>query len=205
MPKPDDAFVTLAKVDGGVDILAHPRSPLTWRQKYIPLDATLKRLGTKRPAGANRFRAPALNLPGGGAGFPTAPVKDHFAAAQFFDVTEQDRLQCPSFENYDAGVSVAVDSFDAGLMAVAVAVAVAVESFAYEEKNLSSEDDSVVNMLHLGLMVDNAWMYAFGAAARSELRERLQPKVLAKVAVAPAAYQVTDRATAKAVGVAAST
>lgn len=60
-------------------------------------------------------------------------------------------------------------------------------------------------MLHLGLMVDNAWMYAFGAAARSELRERLQPKVLAKVAVAPAAYQVTDRATAKAVGVAAST
>ena len=205
LPKPDDAFVTLAKVDGGVDILAHPRSPLTWRQKYIPLDATLKRLGTKRPAGANRFRAPALNLPGGGAGFPTAPVKDHFAAAQFFDVTEQDRLQCPSFENYDAGVSVAVDSFDAGLMAVAVAVAVAVESFAYEEKNLSSEDDSVVNMLHLGLMVDNAWMYAFGAAARSELRERLQPKVLAKVAVAPAAYQVTDRATAKAVGVAAST
>ena len=78
----------------------------------------------------------------------------------------------------------------------------AVESFDYEEKNLSADDDSVVSMLHLGLMVDSAWMYAFGAAARSELRERLQPKVSAKAAVAPAGYQVTERSTAKAVAAA---
>ncbi len=197
LPKPDDAFVTLAKVEGVIEILAHPRSPLTWRQKYIPLDATLKRLGTKRPAGPNRFRTPVLSLPGGGAGFPMASVKDHFAAAQFFDVTEQDRLQGPSFESYDAGVTVAVDSFDAGPMAV--------DSFDYEEVNLSSDERSVFSDRHLGLLVDAAWMYAFGAAARSELRERMQPKVSAKVAVTPPAYQVTERTTAKAVGAAAST
>jgi hypothetical protein len=190
LPSPTDAFVSLAKIDGVTDILAHPRSPLTFRQKYIPLDATLKRLGTKRPSGPNRFSAPALVLPGGSAPFPATPVKDHFAAAQFFDVTEQDRLQGPSFEQYDAGVTVAVDSFDSG--------AFASETFDYEEVNLSGDEPKGISALHLGLLADARWMYAFGGAARCALRDRLQPKVKAQAAVAPPAYRVTERSTAQA-------
>jgi len=37
LPRPEDAFVTLAKVEGSTDLMAHPRSPLTFRQKYVPL------------------------------------------------------------------------------------------------------------------------------------------------------------------------
>ncbi len=197
LPRPEDAFVTLAKVEGVTDLMAHPRSPLTFRQKYIPLDATLERLGTKRPSGPNRFGLPALTLPGGAGGFPASAVKDHFAAAQFFDVTEQDRLQGPSFEQYEAGVTVAVDSFDSG-----PAIG---ESFDYEEVNLSSDEPKRISPHHLGLLADAQWMYAFGGAARSPLRQRLQPKVLAKAQVAPAGYRVTERSTAKAVAAGTST
>lgn len=190
LPKPDDAFVTLAKVEGSTDILAHPRSPLTFRQKYIPLGATLKRLGTKRPAGPNRFSAPTLGLPGGATAFPATAVKDHFASAQFFDVSEQDRLQGPSFESYDAGMTVAVDSFDTGPMVS--------ESFDFEEVNLSSPEPKRISGLHLGQLANGQWLYAFGGAARSELRQRLKPKVLATVEVAAPAYRVTSRSTAQA-------
>jgi hypothetical protein len=197
LPRPEDSFVTLAKVEGITDLMAHPRSPLTFRQKYIPLGAPLKRLGTKRPLNANRFSAPALTLPGGAGGFPASTVKDHFASAQFFDVSEGDRLQGPSFEQYDAGVTVSVDSFDSGDMVA--------ESFDYEEVNLSSDERSFVSLSHLGLLADTRWVVAFGGAARSDLRQRLQPKVLAKAEVANAGYRVTERTTAKAAAGGATT
>ena len=196
LPSTKDAFVSLAKIDGATDILAHPRSPLTFRQKYIPLDATLKRLGSKRPSGPNRFSAPALTLPGGGSGFPSTLVKEHFAAAQFFDVTEQDRLQGPSFEQYDAGITVAVDSFESGTFAG--------DSFDFEEVNLSADAPKLLSTVHLGALVDPAWLYAFGGAARSEMRNRLQPKVLAKAAVAPPAYHLSERSTAQLASAASS-
>lgn len=197
LPRPEDAFVTLAKVEGTTHLMAHPRSPLTFRQKYIPLGAPLKRLGTKRPLNANRFSAPALTLPGGGAGFPSSAVKDHFASAQFFDVSESDRLQGPSFEQYDAGVTVAVDSFDTGPLVS--------ETFDFEEVNLSSDEGGMVSVSHLGLLADSAWVVAFGGAARSDLRQRLQPQVLVKAEVANPGYQVTGRNTSKAQAGAAST
>lgn len=197
LPRPEDAFVTLAKVEGLTDLMAHPRSPLTFRQKYIPLGATLKRLGTKRPLDANRFGAPALALPGGAGGFPASAVKDHFASAQFFDVSESDRLQGPSFEQYDAGMTVAVDSFDSGEMIS--------ETFDYEEVNLSSDERSFVSTVHLGQLADTRWVVAFGGAARSELRQRLQPKVLVKAEVANPGYRVTERTTAKAASAGATT
>ena len=197
LPRPEDAFVTLAKVEGVTDLLAHPRSPLTFRQKYIPLGVPLKRLGTKRPLNANRFGAPSLVLPDGAGGFPASAVKDHFAAAQFFDVSESDRLQGPSFEQYDAGVTVAVDGFDTGEMVT--------DSFDYEEVNLSSEERSRFSTTHLGMLADTRWVVAFGGAGRSALRQRLQPRVLAKAEVVNPSYRVTERSTAKAAAGSAAT
>jgi hypothetical protein len=55
----------------------------------------------------------------------------------------------------------------------------------------------VISLSHLGLLADTRWVVAFGGAARSELRQRLQPKVLAKAEVANAGYRVTERTTAK--------
>lgn len=196
LPRSEDSFVTLAKVDGATEILAHPRSPLTFRQKYIPLGVPLKRLGTKRPLNANRFGQAALALPGGVGGFPASAVQDHFAAAQFFDVREDDRLQGPSFEPYDAGITVAVDSFDCG--------EVVSDSFDFEEVNLSSQDSPRISRAHLGQLADGGWALRFGGAARSPLRQRLQPKLLAKAELAPPGHRVTDRLSAQPVAAAAA-
>lgn len=189
LPRPEDACVTLAKVEGLTDLLAHPRSPLTFRQKYVPLGMRLQRLGSKRPLAANRFGAPVLSLPDGADSFPASAVKDHFAAAQFFDVSEADRLQGPSFESYDAGLTVAVDSFDTGELVG--------DSFDYEEVNLSSDEPGRFSRLHLGMMADTRWVVACGSAGRSERRQRLQPKVAARAEVAAPAWRITDRVTAQ--------
>ena len=72
------------------------------------------------------------------------------------------------------------------------------DTFDYEEVNLSADEPKRLSTTHLGALTDSAWMYAFGSAARSEMRDRMQPKVLAKAAVAPPAYRVTERTTTQA-------
>jgi hypothetical protein len=190
LPKAQDSLVTLAKIEGNTELLAHPRSPLTFRQKALPLNTRLQRLGTKRPLDANRFGTPAIGLPAGASGFPSAAVKDHFAAAQFFDVKEEDRLQGPSFEAFDAGVSVAVDSFDFG--------PIEADSFEHEEVNLSAPERNRVSTLHLGQLAQAGWALRFGAVARSERRERLLPKTLVAIEVVNPAFRASERATGKA-------
>jgi hypothetical protein len=79
------------------------------------------------------------------------------------------------------------------------------DSFDYEEVNLSSDERGFVSLSHLGLLADTRWVVAFGGAARSELRQRLQPKVLAKAEVTPSGYRVTERATTRAASAGATT
>ena len=64
----------------------------------------------------------------------------------------------------------------------------------------SHSTPSTIFVIALGLLTDTRWVVAFGGAARSELRQRLQPKVLAKAEVANAGYRVTERTTAKPAG-----
>jgi hypothetical protein len=52
-PSDGEAYVTLNKVDPGEDVLAHPRSPLSFRQKLIPLGKRLDKIGVAKPKDAD--------------------------------------------------------------------------------------------------------------------------------------------------------
>src|SRR4029079_16840599 len=76
------------------------------------------------PSGARRFTV-AVTL-GGAQPYPApTPLKDQFAAAQFFEMSDDEKLARPSFELMEAGLQFGAD-------ALAHSSAVSTTTFAYE-------------------------------------------------------------------------
>jgi hypothetical protein len=86
-------------------VLLHPLGTLTVRQTAVPLGLTrdIDRVGTGTPSGARRFAITHAAI--GTAGETPAGVQELFAPAQYFDMSDDDKLAAPSFEAMDAGVT----------------------------------------------------------------------------------------------------
>jgi hypothetical protein len=90
------------KVEG---VLLHPLGTLTVRQTAVPLGLTrdIDRLGTGTPSADRRFAITHAAI--GTAGETPTGVQELFAPAQYFDMSDDDKLAAPSFEAMDAGVT----------------------------------------------------------------------------------------------------
>ena len=86
-------------------VLLHPLGSLSVRQTVVPLGLTrdIDRVGTATPAADRRFAITDAAI-GVDSLHPT-PVHDLFAPAQFFEMTDDDKLAAPSFESMQAGVT----------------------------------------------------------------------------------------------------
>jgi hypothetical protein len=74
------------------------------RQKVAPLGGThLDRFGQAGVSGPRELRIGAARL--GGADAELADVKDEFAPAQFFDMSDEEKLTSPSFDLLASGVA----------------------------------------------------------------------------------------------------
>jgi hypothetical protein len=91
------ALVTLAPSATAArdSLLAYPLSSLTVKQRLAPLDVDITHVGSRRISGAKRFTLKAAG--------PLTPVNDAFAAAQFLDLSPDQKLLRPSFEPMVAG------------------------------------------------------------------------------------------------------
>jgi hypothetical protein len=89
------------------DVLLHPLGTLTIKQNVVPLNVDISRFGQTPPAGATRFSISNIKLAGSDEHFNT--VRDFFARAQFFEMTDDQKLSAPSFEQMDAGVTFGSD------------------------------------------------------------------------------------------------
>lgn len=103
----DRALVTLREEPAGNDIVIHPVSRLSVRQRVLPLNREIARFGSARPSGAREFRITEPRVNGQNADL--APVPEYFAPAQFFDMPDDQKLSGPSFELMDAGVRIGTD------------------------------------------------------------------------------------------------
>ncbi|SMB99414.1 hypothetical protein SAMN00120144_0181 [Hymenobacter roseosalivarius DSM 11622] len=96
------------------DILLHPAGFLRIAQRNTPLGLDIQKYGTKRPSDGQRFTIQSvtagtapLSTP-----FSTTPFTDYFAAAQYLDMTNSEKLARPSFEKMQGGVEVRQSGLD---------------------------------------------------------------------------------------------
>ena len=105
LPEAQTRVVTLAEAQNGSTIRVHPLGTLSVRQGVVPLnlERDIDRYGEAPVAGSKRFTVGALTL--GDAGTDSSPVRDDFAPAQFFEMSDEAKLAAPSYETMDAGVA----------------------------------------------------------------------------------------------------
>jgi hypothetical protein len=166
-------MVTLrAKPGAATDALLHPLGTLTVKQNVVPLNMDISRFGHAAPAGVRRFTISSVSL--GGLSQATQPVKDFFAPAQFFEMSDDEKLSRPSFEPLTAGVSIGSSEF---VFTTATSDWFEVEAIEFEtwivdkQKNetrrSNPEDPKKLYKLNPGPLGRQA---RFGAAGVSDLR-----------------------------------
>jgi hypothetical protein len=104
LPAGASPMVSLRQHDAE-EMLVHPLgAALTVRQRIVPLGVTLETFGSAPLAGMKRFEIERVRI-AGAAMQDAGAVRDHFAPAQFFRLSEDQKLSRPSFEELDAGRS----------------------------------------------------------------------------------------------------
>jgi hypothetical protein len=86
-------------------VVLHPLGTVSVSQGVVPLASSrdIDRIGAATPSGARRFAITKVSI--GPDEQDTDPVSDQFAPAQFFDLTDDEKLAAPSFELMQSGVS----------------------------------------------------------------------------------------------------
>jgi hypothetical protein len=85
--------------------VGHPAAGLKVMQRVVPLGLTIQKFGAGAPSGDTQFTITAVTADGTDEN--TTPVQDAFAPAQFLNMSDDDKLANPSFETFDAGISLA--------------------------------------------------------------------------------------------------
>lgn len=201
LPVGGESFLTLADLKIPNVLLAHPLGSLSFQQKLIPLELRLDKASGSLIDGANQFLEPALRLTQGATPVPQAkPLstqQDHFAAAQFLEMSQDDKLAKPSFDSFTAGYRLRDDDFETdGIEAVALD---------YEEADLGLARTARKSRRVGSMLFDadvHGPMMRFGAAGRSPLRDRAlsQPTQGAALNVNPVPVVVADKKSLTAAG-----
>lgn len=109
LPDNQRPMVTLStRPAAATEVLLHPLGTLTVKQNIVPLNLDISRFGQATPAGVRRFTISGISL--GGKSQTANPVKDFFAPAQFFEMSDNEKLSRPSFEPMAAGVRIGSDA-----------------------------------------------------------------------------------------------
>jgi hypothetical protein len=135
-------------------------------QKVVPLGIQIDRIGAQRPADARTFTIDAVVLGTDAQGTPEA-AEESFAPAQYFDLSDEEKLGSPSFKSFASGIRVG----DGSRMRTGYAAAREVK---YELKYIDSARDQRLGpppqpgLFEVDVGAFNAWTLQ-GAIAQSDL------------------------------------
>jgi hypothetical protein len=108
LPAASHQSVTLRAADPAQALVLHPFGFLEVSQRLAPLGVSIQRYGATRPEGGSLFEVVDVRV--GGDLASTAPTREEFAPAQFFAMSDAEKLSRPSFAQYDAGVAIGGDA-----------------------------------------------------------------------------------------------
>jgi hypothetical protein len=175
-------------------VRVHPVGTVAIRQKVVPLNIAIDRIGAQRPADARTFAIGAVTVNGDAQGTPPV-AEESFAPAQFFDLTDAEKLESPSFKSFASGIRVG----DAERMRTGYAAAREVK---YELKYIDSARDQRLaqpptpGLFDVDASAFNTWSRA-GAIARSELsfaRRRKSARAPAEVGMRQEPFAIVHAA-----------
>jgi hypothetical protein len=183
LPIGQTRIVSLRESVADGTLRVHPLGTLTVRQSVVPLNLTrdLDKFNDSPIAGARRFTVTRVAVGTGTGTETTGTVQDDFAPAQFFEMSDDDKLASPSFEPMQAGLRIGASAF---AFSVGQGVASPLE---YETRTIDRKAAVPTPPLQTTYVLSRALleMHAMhGAAGRSSLRveeRRVGIKPFAKV------------------------
>jgi len=95
-------------------LVVHPFGGLDVSQKVSPLAIAIQLFGATTPQGGSVFRIVDVAVAGGT--IETDSLHEEFAPAQFFAMTDAEKLSRPSFAAYEAGIAIGADAPAADFM-----------------------------------------------------------------------------------------
>ena len=101
LPAGVSTLVATRRIDDASSVFAHPLALLEVHEQVVPLGLAITHFGEAVPSGATEFSITDFRV--GNQSTTHTAVQDDFAPAQFFDLSDSDKLSRPSFERHDAG------------------------------------------------------------------------------------------------------
>jgi hypothetical protein len=180
-------LVTLKQIETtGDQLVVYPFGILTIQQKVVPLNIEIQKFGSQRPTDGDHFAIEQVRAGevGNTEVLATSDVREMFAPAQFFDLSDAQKLASKSFERYDSGVKLVDSEAFAGDYAVRRGVAYEL-FYIDEQRNLLRQPEFQLP----DFLAFDQWA-TLGAIANSPLSHaRRGPSALA-----PGAVQVSQEA-----------
>lgn len=196
LPAGAEAMVTLAPHQGDLAPRAHPLGRLVFSQRVVPLGLTLDKYGDSAITGPNHFDLVSVRVGGGVIPESTRTrVREHFARAQFLEMTDEEKLTRPSFEEMDAGVEFSSAAFVISAQP-AVGATMEYETVYLDLKTQQIRPDSTATLRTAALGYDLVEALGHrGAAGRAPQRasERMRAKAELRVAVGAPPLAAADR------------
>jgi hypothetical protein len=107
-----ESIVTLRDLPSDDALLVHPLGSLSVRQQVVPLDVDIDLFRSARPTGGRRFEITSFEV--NGSAVARSAAREFFAPAQFFEMSDDEKLARPSFEELPAGTVADSDAFTHG-------------------------------------------------------------------------------------------
>ena len=109
LPNGANQHVSLRELpQAGGTLVLHPFGALEINQKVSPLNIALQRFGSSRPASGSVFKIASAQI--NKAVVVTVPTTEQFAPAQFFELSDAEKLSRPAFARYDSGLLIGADN-----------------------------------------------------------------------------------------------
>lgn len=86
------------------EVLAHPSATLAFNQHSLPLGENLRRFGAAKPVGATFFDLVGMSTSRGSLETGEPPLHSEFAPAQFFELSNDEKISAPAFKDFKSGL-----------------------------------------------------------------------------------------------------
>jgi hypothetical protein len=174
------------------EILAHPSATLEFNQNTVPLKVTIQRFGAAKPSGAKVFDLKGMSA---GGDMVTESVQSEFAPAQYFELSNDDKMSAPAFKRMDSGIR-------ANGAALVNHGRPAPRDFQYRDSLIDSAGEESPFLAKFGRFAGSAYNVAAlsgAAAAQSSLfQERMAARPTGdEIKVSEGSYRIVDAATMK--------